>query len=264
MSCKLFHPVFLTFLLLSSFSLFAEESKDAYRSYPTITFATAERFAPYAFLENNSTWQGIDYDILKMICIKLGIPFQVRAFPRPRISFLLDNGKIDGLVSTSPYSDTVRLKQMWLSDSLYSAETSAFAKKTFDAASVETAEKLFSSELRFGVIKDSGVARGITEVHADQHFIQVLRDEQLLDLLDIQRIDVAVSEDISFIYSARQTGKFDTVNLLVELTSRPVSIALKQSIVDEFPELPEKINKVIHEMKENGDIDNLIVNYLSN
>lgn len=229
----------------------------------TVRLATAERFAPYAFRNESGEWTGIDYDIVKKVFDLADVNLTLHDYPRARITLMLEKQQLDGLLTTTPYNDELMLSRMWRSHILYHSEVSVFGKKSELIGVIKLEEVLDASKYRLGILNNFGYRVPGHDLAARSNLISVHRDEQLVDLLLIKRIDMAVSEDISFIYAARHAKLFEQVTPVIEVASRPISVALLSDLVQAHPELTVRIDQAIREIKSSGYIDTIMVKYLS-
>ncbi len=246
---------------LQSQVLYAHEETVGAVSVP-LRLATASDFVPYAYRLANGEWTGIDVEIVHRIFEELDIPFKIVDLPRKRITLMLQEGVIDGLVSTSAYQIEEMLQQMWLSSEIYSSEVSLFARA--DTIAIDPEQLLSANqELRLGMLSEFTSDLRVKNQLPEKQILRVLRDEQLVNLMKIGRIDLAISEDIAFIYQARKIGYFDQVKPVAELASRASRFALVASVKERFPDLPDKINHRIEHLLSSGVIDDVIVSYLT-
>ena len=249
--------ILLVFLAVTPYSF-----STSLQSTTPIKLATAENFTPYAYIKEPGKWQGIDYEISSAIFKAVNIQFRPIALPRARISRRLEHGQIDGLLSTAPYNNKQHLNKLWLSLPIYTAETSVFSLKSFLLKPDDTSF-LTTNKYRLGLIKNYSYQEANINFNSTSKIIEVQRDQQLAELLAVGRIDLAISEDISFIYQARHLGLFKTIIPIIELSSRPVRIALTPDFIKKNPTLPNKINKVITQLLNDGVIDAIIIKYVS-
>jgi len=249
--------ILLVFLTLSPYSFSANLGNTI-----SIKLATAENFAPYAYTNENKQWQGIDYDITSEIFKILDIQFKPTALPRARITKMLNHNSIDGLLSTAAYNEPVSLDKLWLSIPIYTSEVSVFSLK-LNPHKVNNISILNDKKYRLGALKEYSYHEANISLNNSPNILKVHRDQQLVELLILGRIDLAISEDISFIYQARRLGKFDLIEPLLEISSKPVRIALTKDFIKQHPSLPQKINYTITQLLNNGFIDLLIIKYMS-
>jgi len=91
------------FFVLVFFILSPSSFSNNLESTPPIKLATAESFLPYASIQKTQQWKGIDYDIALAVFKAIGIQFKPTALPRTRITRMLKNKQIDGLLSASEF-----------------------------------------------------------------------------------------------------------------------------------------------------------------
>lgn len=227
-----------------------------------IKLATVSDLAPYAYRSEDNAWQGIDFDIVQLVFERVGIQFDVYSFPRARVGLMLKSGRLDGILTTSGYNDEAILSQMWLSDTLYDSDVSLFSLKTHALMKQSfDVDDLLVSNYRLGLHRAYSyeIPAGLDKARQ----ISVHYDQQLVDLLEIGRIDMAIAEDISFVYSARMSGKFDMLAVVAEVSNQPIKMVLAKSVVAEDPDLPDKINQAISALRDEGKVDLIILKHLS-
>ena len=254
--------LYRVFSLLVLFTLSTSSLANSLENTLPIKLATAENFFPYASGHQTQQWKGIDYDIALAVFKDIGIQFIPTALPRTRITRMLANKKIDGVLSTSAYNEALSLSKLWLSMPIYSSEVSVFSLKS-RALEINDLSFWNTGKHHLGVLKEYSYQKMNLVASEKINILEVSRERQLVELLLAKRIDLAISEDISFIYQARNLGYFDAIEPVFEISSRPVSIALTQSVIEQHPELPNKINRNITQLLDNGFIDSVIIKHLS-
>ncbi len=225
-----------------------------------LVLGTADNFAPYAYRDTRGEWAGIDVEIARHLFP--GLKVKVAGFPRVRLEMMTRLGEIDGLLSTSSYVGDDLAPYLVLSSPVYESEVSAFCLKV---RMIDKPSAIFdaSQGFRLGALSGTNYRLGGYDIDGHARVIRVQRDQQLLDLLRFGRIDIAVSEDISFMYRAHLTQQFELVKPLIEISSRPVSIALNKLIVEKEPQLLERLNQAISRSVKDESIDKIILSYLS-
>ncbi|MCP5163099.1 MAG: transporter substrate-binding domain-containing protein [Hahellaceae bacterium] len=225
----------------------------------TLVLGTAENFAPYAFRDADGHWLGIDVEIARHLFPDLEV--KVVSYPRARLEMMTKYGEIDGLLSTSGFFNDNVNDFVVLSDAVYESEVSAFCLKI---RAIPKPLEVFddTAGYRLGVLNGYSYSLGGHSIESHARVMHVQRDQQLIDLLKFGRIDIAVSEDISFIYRARLSNEFDIIKPVIEVASRPVSIALNKSIVASEPQLLKRLNTAIAKAVEDESIDQIILSYL--
>jgi polar amino acid transport system substrate-binding protein len=252
-------------VLLSGWCLAAAARAESVKS---LLLATSEDFAPYVYVNHDGELSGIDYDIVRELCRRLNIQLKVMLLPRLRITKMLKQGELDGVVSTTSYNDVTELQKMWTSEPLYSSSVAIFSLKdaSVDALKGTYDNNQFTVEggSRVGMLDafDYSLMGETSLSNIRQNAVTVRTDAQLVNLLLFERIAYAVTEDISFSYQARKLGKFDKVANIAEVYSRPVRIALNNSVINRQPGLEDDINRTIGAMIDDDYVANVIYQHL--
>ncbi|WP_148212669.1 substrate-binding periplasmic protein [Hahella chejuensis] len=229
-----------------------------------LTLAAAEEVEPYVYHSEDGETTGIDYEIVRETLTRAGVRFDLKSFPRPRITLMLGQGALDGLLTTTGYNDKDALNALWLSSPLYTSTVSTFIRKKKAAE-----EEAGVGNDRLKNCRQVGVLRGFNYRFPSldmTHFksvVEVNGAEQLVKLTMYGRVDCAITEDITFMYQARRLGYFNDVTIVDEVVNRPVVIALSRQLVDANKGLDTRINQVIEDLKSRDVIDNIIIKYLS-
>ncbi|MCP5170250.1 MAG: transporter substrate-binding domain-containing protein [Hahellaceae bacterium] len=232
-----------------------------------LSLATSEDFAPYVYFSTSGELRGIDYDIVREIFRRLDIQLKVSLLPRRRITKMLLNGELDGVISTTSYNDATALQQMWQSQPMYQSSVVIFSSKNNTADLDKTYRNhqfLPTGGGKVGLLETFDYSpMGQNNVsNMTQNAIIVRTDSQLVKLLLSARISYAITEDISFSYQARKAGKLQDFNNLEEVFTRPVNVALHADIITRHPELTDKLNHTIDRLVKEDFIAKTIYQYL--
>lgn len=238
-----------------------EPSTEAIR---VLTLATSEDFAPYVYLNEAGEFAGIDYEIVREVCKRLAIHLEVMLLPRPRISRMLSQGGLDGVVSTTSFNDPQVIPTLWQSTPLYSSSVGIFSLKSRQGKEGELVfqdgQFTLSEGVRVGMLEgfDYSPIGEPALTHLKQNALLVRTDHQLVNLLIHKRIAYVISEEISFSYQGRNQGVFDGLTNEGEVYSRPVRIGLSRQRLRADPGLEDRINSVIETLNREQFIDRVI------
>lgn len=222
-----------------------------------LNLATATEIEPYVFRQTAGTFAGIDYDLVERVFESARIEFQLKSYPPPRIKLMLERAQLDGLLTTTHFNDDAVLSTMWLSEPLYSSNVVAFALT--DTPGSDSFLEVCS---RIGVLSGFNYHFPNLDLSRFNHIMKVNRTKQLVELLIHQRIDCALSEDITFIYQARRLNHFKDIKILKELANQSISIALSKSVMKNHTELGERLNSIITNIKNKEIVYDIIIKYL--
>ncbi len=225
-----------------------------------LKLAAAEDVEPYVYHQADGNIGGIDFDIVREIMSRLEVEFRLLSFPRPRISLMLQQGFLDGLLTTTAYNDQGTLGDMWLSDPLYISTVSTIVRK--DPPPTGGASDVLPC-IKAGILRDFSYRFPNLDLSRFKNPIEVDSAEQLVKLTMYGRVDCAISEDVTFMYQARRLDYFNDLKIVEEIGTRSIVIALTRRIIEQNPGLDRRINQAIEQVREEDFIDNTIIDYLT-
>ncbi len=244
---KVFFAVITAVCMAIPFSVSAE----------TIVFGVLEDVPPFEYKENGEL-KGIDLEVGNEVAIRLGIEFKYQAIPWARIKKYLEDGTdIGGVLSM------FRLE------------------KYFDI--VDFTEHIFNSKICFFALKDNqmqfskmadlkgkkvGVIRGYTytpEFDAYQDMERIVCDSNdiLVKLLEKQRIEIAVAEEVPFLFTAKKAGFQDRFREIHTLDANLTCMAFsKKALGEKSKVMADRVSEIIRKMKEEGEIQKILDKYI--
>jgi arginine/lysine/histidine transporter system substrate-binding protein len=220
----------------------------------TLVMATSADYAPFEYIESDKSDEiiGFDVDLAKAIAGKLGYEVEVKDMDFGGLIQALKSGQADFVLSGMTPTEK-RKKNVDFSDIYYSAQHMVISKKENGIATVEDLEGK-TVGVQLGSIQE-GKAEEINETVA----IKVEnrnRIPELIQELKAGRFDAIIIED---------TVAKGYLDKEADLTSFTVSDDPEEAgSAIAFPkdsDLTEKFNKELQEMKENGELQELIVKW---
>ena len=235
-------------LILASFIVFEVNSVYAER----ITLAYVD-FPPYEFEENGKA-RGILVRVVETVFKKGNIPLELKFLPFKRAYEYTRNNEIDGLFNF--YKTPNRMEYFDYSESIIKNELVLFVRK--------------GSGIRFDTLEDLkglkvGLLRGYTygtDFDKSTLFVKETGNshESNLKKLALGRLDVYPCDKLVGIYIAMKN------NLMSQLEILPVPLKTMDGHIGftkgKHQDVINKINKIIMEMHQNGEIDQIINQYL--
>ncbi len=210
-------------------------------------------FSPYEFQKDGKP-QGILVEIVEKICKRANISLKLVFLPFKRAYNKTKRGEIDGLFNF--YKVKERLEFFDYTEPIIENPLVFFVRK--------------ESELKFTTLNDLkgqkiGVMRGYTygaDFDNSTLFYKDVADshEGNIKKLMFERIDMYPCDKLVGIYVARKIGMISELKIL----SNPLKIMYGHIgfTKNTHQDIIQKINIVIQEMKKNGDIDQIINQYL--
>jgi arginine/lysine/histidine transporter system substrate-binding protein len=231
------------------------ESKDAKAGdKKTLVMATSADYAPFEYIESDKSDEiiGFDVDLAKAIAGKLGYEVEVKDMDFGGLVQSLKSGQADFVLAGMTPTDK-RKKNVDFSDIYYTAQHMIISKKDSGIATVEDLEGK-TVGVQLGSIQE-GKAEEINEKVA----IKVEnrnRIPELIQELKAGRFDAIIIEDTV------AKGYLDKES---DLTSYTISDDPKEAgSAIAFPKdsaLTKEFNKELQEMKDNGELQELIVKW---
>ncbi len=216
---------------------------------------------PYKWLENE-TYIGAWIDITKIVAERAGVEIIFRALPLKRLFSYLESGKVD--IAFGIYRDADRDEHfIFLNTPIAWSTTYAFVKK--------------GKEFPFNSIKDLygkeiGILRGLSfgpelnnEIRKKSLLIQNVAsyEQNILKLLS-NRIDVTFAPGQCFQTLINDKGLSGQIIKINNPITPQRSLHIVFSRVSDFPdkeEVIEKMDLILQEMAENGEIDIITEKY---
>lgn len=218
-----------------------------------IIMGTNAQFEPFEYRGANDSVEGFDVELAKHIAAKLGKKLVIEDVSFQSLFTLLESGKIDFIAAGCSITEE-RLKSADFSDSYFNAKQMVMVMK--DNSTINTQDDLKGKKI--------GVQIGTTGAEiADD----IKNNDNSTEVSEYNAAYLAIIE--------MQSGKLDAVIIDNEPSKKFASVnddivALDLGFDDEYyaiavskgnKELLDTINKVIKELKDNGEYDKLIDKY---
>lgn len=220
-----------------------------------LVMVTSADYPPYEFRNTatgNNEIIGFDVDIAKYITQKLGYGLEVRDTDFSGLIPALQSKRADfAMAGMTPTAE--RKKNVDFSDIYYEAKNTIVARK---GSNFKTPESLAG--------KSVGVQLGSTQEKAAQKFQnvkikQLNRTAEIIQEVKAGRIDAAVIENtIATGFVANNPDlEFNTIPSSTEEAGSAIAFPKGSNLVDDF-------NGVLAQMKQSGEIDNLVKKWFEN
>lgn len=217
-----------------------------------------EDYPPYSYRQNGNM-KGIDADIVREICKRLGAEAKFKAMPFARILETMRKGRADA--SLGVYRNEERAKYMYFSsEPLYSGKTVILTRKE---------SRITLAGLHELKGKKVGIIRGGTygpEFDSDSKIIKIVCVEtsELVTILSKKRVDFVVDVEIGFRFVSRKMGlsadKFKVAHIL---SKDPVFVGFsKKAAGRKGDSLAQKFGKTARQLAKEGVIQQIMDKYL--
>ena len=246
--------LFLIMILAVGLLVGCGESKDANASDKKLVMATSADYAPFEYIESDKSDEiiGFDVDLANAIAGKLGYEVEVKDMDFGGLVQSLKSGQADFVLAGMTPTEK-RKKNVDFSDIYYTAQHMVISKKENGIATVEDLKDK-TVGVQLGSIQE-GKADEINETVA----IKVEnrnRIPELIQELKAGRFDAIIIED---------TVAKGYLDKEADLTSFTISDDPEEAgSAIAFPkdsDLTEKFNQELQKMKENGELQELIVKW---
>jgi arginine/lysine/histidine transporter system substrate-binding protein len=247
--------LFLILILAVGVLAACGETKDANAGdKKTLVMATSADYAPFEYIESDKSDEiiGFDVDLAKAIAGKLGYEVEVKDMDFGGLIQSLKSGQADFVLAGMTPTEK-RKKNVDFSDIYYTAQHMVISKKDSAIATVEDLKDK-TVGVQLGSIQE-GKAEEINKTVA----IKVEnrnRIPELIQELKAGRFDAIIIEDtVAKGYLDKET---DLTNFTLSDNPEEAGSAIA------FPkdsELTEKFNQELQKMKENGELQELIVKW---
>lgn len=241
------HLIYMFFVLLIAGQTSAQE---------TLTLTT-DHWPPYQY-EENGRIRGIAADTIQQAAQQLGYVSEIQLFPWKRALKHAETGESDGVLSAL-FTEERAQYLYYPSEPLFEVRTMFFALKDRPRIQVKGLADL--KGLRIGVV--SGYSYGAEfDNFPDLQKYACKDDAVLVQNLDKGRLDVAVSHELAFQAASRALGLQDRFTEVYILSQHPMYAAFSKTLGEKGQRLAAQFDRVLREMKANGQIQAIINAYL--
>lgn len=228
------------------------------QSYPQEYVMAVDSWQPFRSTTPSSSLTGIDIDILDLISNNLNL--NIVALKKPWNQCLQDmkSGKGDLMMGLA-YSEEKAKYISYLKEPYYSISPAFFTKQT----NIEVEKYDDLKQYRIGYV--DGLSY-FPQFDNDKELIKipVTQETQLIEMLYKGYIDIMIGTDIQIKYELQEQGLSDTI---VEIKYRPdynIDLYIGISKKSDFIEYKQEIENILHKIKFNGELSNIINSYIIN
>jgi len=222
-----------------------------------IVLTAMEDFPPFQYKGENEQVTGIDADIVREVCKRLGIEVKFQPMPWKRALRMVEEGEFSGLL-TALYTEE-RSKFLY-----FTKETTHIQKNVIMARKGSAITIKGIGDLKN---KTVGVVRGFSygdEFDKCQDIKKEVCNEQkdLIKILDKERIDLAMAVEQPFLFLSKQlglSGHFEVVHVVTEF---PAYTVFSKKLGDAGKSLAERFDKTLKEIKAEGLEQQIIDRYV--
>lgn len=235
----------IALVLLLATSALAAEATFVFESYP-----------PYEFVEEGAV-KGVDADMIKAVCAKLGISPKFEETPWKRAVSDVKDGKVDAIFSL--YVNDERREFLHFPEKGLSREKNILVSKKGGGVNIEKLADLDG--------KTVGVVSEYSYGDAFDNYKGATRDESanaemLLKKLENDRIPVVVVNELVYKSLGKKLGLLDKLEVQPFVVSdEPMYVAFSKAKGDGAKDMAEAFSKAINEMAASGEQGKIIDTY---
>ena len=224
-----------------------------------IRLGVVENLPPYVFRNDNGELVGIDIEIIRAVFKQLGKPVTVQDYPWARLTRYIFEGKLDGvggiyLEENEPMYPVL----VAVDEPMHETKVSIYARDSSNATLSDLAEH---TEKTVGVLIGYEYGQRF-EVIDGMKKIKVHTEFQLLHMLKHGRIDYAVMNEVSLLYTLKQFSLTSSIKSVMDWVGWPIQIALsKNNLGEEAMIITRQLSNIIKEMKADGSIERIKIRY---
>jgi polar amino acid transport system substrate-binding protein len=246
--------IFSTLLLIQSL-LFSQEK---------IQLAFGEEWYPYNYIANDSVVKGMDLDIAQLILNRLNLECDISTQPWSRALLYMRQGERDMMMGCSQTDE--RKEYAWFTIP-YRAEIVSIVTKTGDSEKwpINSLSEVKRYKLRIGMEKTGWYGDELESLKVDTTYSYKLfsntDQSHQLNMLLRNRYDMIIYDKYALLSTAKQCGVRNEIEVHpYQLVEDSVAIMFSKKNVDSL--FVEKVNTVITELHNSGEIQRVIDSYL--
>jgi ABC-type amino acid transport substrate-binding protein len=233
-----------------------------------IRIGLTEELYPYSKFTKEGQAYGINVDLITLLLLKQKIQESVRFIDVPivRTEWAIQANAVDGLfLQKSIYATILSDEHMECSQAIYPVEYALYARAKekwsplLDWALRNNLEGIPGE--RVGILRGS-LFEELRHRYPEHHFFDVNSSLQLYRLLVTERVDVVITEELSFVYHVRRYGDFAKVRFVDMEDRRNVHFCISRT--GKLKKLSiHAVNQSIQELSVSGELGLLFEKYLT-
>jgi len=250
------------FVILTLWVLLGSVAVQSVAAQQVLNFATLDKFSPFTWKENGQA-KGIDIDIVKEMCQRMGVECNIRFYPWKRVLAYTEEGKIDGGFGAFK-NPTREAFAYFLEYPVHYSTYSIFVKKGHEFP-FKKIEDLYG--------KNIGINRGfkLNKEFDEAASTNKIRVQEVGDMaININKLMLSRIEGIAGNYhealvSLKKMGLSDQVVSLPHPIIPPKGAYLMISKAANIPnkmQLIDKMNGTLKAMYDDGTVDQINAKYL--
>ncbi|MBM6617366.1 transporter substrate-binding domain-containing protein [Bacillus suaedaesalsae] len=217
-----------------------------------LVMLTSADYPPYESMDTNTNEiVGFDVDIAKYITKELGYELEIKDMDFNSLITAMNAGKGD-FIMAGMTPDEDRKKNADFSDIYFTAKHLIVTKKD---SGIETTEDLKDKTVG---VQTGSIQEGVAETVAETIDIKIETRNRIPEIIQemlVGRFDAAIIEDTV------AAGHFKNNPELTGFEVKEVSEAGSAIAFEKGSDLTVEFNRVLNEMKDNGELDKLVVKW---
>ena len=221
-----------------------------------ITLAVLGDFPPFQWEEAGKV-TGIDADIIREVCRRLGIGLKFQVMPWKKALKSAENGDVSGL--------TASLYNEKRAEYLYYTQESVHIQKNIIMIRKGNNIKISGFDdlknIKTGVVRDFSYGPEFDSIRGLDKVV-CTDQKELVRLLAAGRVDAAMGSEMPLMFNARQLGVQDKLEVAHVVTEYRAYTAFSKASGEKGEVLARKFDTVLREMKKEGLDQKILDTYI--
>ncbi len=221
-----------------------------------IKLAALGDFPPFQYREK-SQMTGIDVDMAREVCKRLGIEPEFKVVPWKRALKIAKKGDVTGILTALHKEE--RTKFLYYTTEAIHTQKNVIMARKGSGLKVSSLDDLKS--------KTVGVVRGFSYGQEFDNYQGLKKrvcnnQEDLMRIMNMGRIDVAPGPEKPFLFNSRRFGLQDRFEVVYVITEHPAYTVFSKAIGEKGRVLAEKFDNILKQMKKEGIEQQIIDKYM--
>ncbi len=243
----------LVFVLISGFSVFAEDTLSRVKSTGTLKFGTSADYIPFVFRDSNDQMTGMDVELVREVARRMGVQLKVVDMAFDGLFDAVNIGQVDLIGGGIAVTDD-RAQKAEFSRRYYSSAATMIAKAGTQVPNPFTLESLKGK--KFGTEKgtyfDQWVATNLVEAGfiSPTDVYKYRSEAEAVQALNRGDVDLAILDDDVYEKKYKNSGSYVVYETKVVDQSYAFASEKGSTLIPE-------INRVLNEMLKDGTAQNI-------
>ncbi len=222
-----------------------------------IRLAAMRDFPPFQYREGKQM-TGIDVDMVREVCKRLGIEPEFKVVPWKRALKIAKKGDVTGILTALHKEERTKFLY-YTTEAIHTQKNVIMARKGSGLMKVSSLDDLKS--------KTVGVVRGFSYGQEFDNYQGLKKtvcnnQEDMMRIMNIGRIDAALSPEKPFLFNSRRFGLQNRFEVVYVITEHPAYTVFSKAIGEKGRVLAEKFDNILKQMKKEGIEQQIIDKYM--